>query len=338
MLNTTDQSILITGATGTFGRGFVKFLLKNYYYRRIIVFSRDEYKQLQMQQEIDDPRLRFFLGDVRDLDRLKRAFDGVDVIIHAAALKQVPALEYNPSEAVKTNIMGTQNVIDAAIDQGVQRVIFISSDKAAAPGNLYGATKLCAEKLIVASNSYAYKKCRLCALRYGNMIISRGSVTEMVIKNKKARELTITEPAMTRFWITNQQIYDLVIFALENMEGGEIFIPKIPSMKLVDVFEALAPKTKKTISGIRPGEKLHEVLFTEEEARHTVDIGHYFVLLPEYEFTQRNFQKYYTWGQNSNGNTSYTSDKNTLWLKKSQLKRLVDENSCRENFPRRSSS
>lgn len=323
MLNSTDQSILVTGGTGTLGRNFVKYLLKKYYFRRVIVFSRDEFKQLQMQQEISDSRLRFFIGDVRDSDRLKRAFDGVDIVVHTAALKQVPALEYNPFEAVKTNIIGTQNIIDAAIDCGVQKVVCISSDKAAAPGNLYGATKLCAEKLVIASNSYAYQKCRLSALRYGNMIISRGSVTETVLKNKNNHKLVITEPEMTRFWITKEQICELIIFALEEMEGGEVFIPKIPSMKLADVFDAIAPKVKREIIGRRPGEKLHEILFTEEEARHIVEVGKYFVLLPEFEFTKRNYQKYYDMGKKLEVAGSFTSDKNTLWLKKAQLKKLI---------------
>ena len=234
-----NKTVLITGGTGSFGKSFVRELLSNKDIKKVIVFSRDELKQYHMRREIKDKRLRFFIGDIRDLERLRRAFSGVDIIVHAAALKQVPILEYNPFEAVKTNIIGTQNIIEAAIDSKIERAILISTDKAAYPSNLYGSTKLCAERLLIAANSYS-PKTRFAAVRYGNVIASRGSFIEDLLKCNG--EVEITDPKMTRFWISLAQTNDLVKFALENMEGGEIFIPKIPSMSVGELVNILAPK------------------------------------------------------------------------------------------------
>lgn len=277
------KSILITGGTGSFGQRFVKKLLSDTEARRIIIFSRDELKQSQMEREISDPekRLRFFIGDIRDLDRLQRAFQGVDYVVHAAALKQVPLLEYNPFEAIKTNILGTQNVINAAIDQSVKKVILVSTDKAANPANLYGATKLCAERLMTSSNAYAAGKTQLGAVRYGNVIGSRGSLVQVVEEQKKTGKVNLTHEDMTRFWITLDQGIGLVLLALEKMHGGEIFIPKAPSMKVKDFIIVLAPEHEIAVTGIRPGEKIHEVLITSEESRHTKEFDTHYVILPE---------------------------------------------------------
>src|SRR3989339_1999758 len=246
-----NKTVLVTGGTGSFGENFVKFLLAKSEIKKIIVFSRDELKQFNMQQKLKDNRLRFFIGDVRDLPRLERAFNGVDIVVHAAALKQVPILEYNPFEAVKTNILGSQNVIEAAIDQEVENVLLISTDKAVQPINLYGSTKLCAEKLFISGNSYAPVKTKFSCIRYGNVIGSRGSIIETLIKNKEAKKVFITDERMTRFWITLEQSFKLVLFALENMAGGEIFVPVIPSMKLIDLFDSIVPCAKKEIIGVR---------------------------------------------------------------------------------------
>ncbi len=320
-----NKTILITGGTGSFGKNYVKYLLKNSEAKKIIVFSRDELKQFQMQREIEDSRLRFFLGDVRDLPRLERAFHGINIVIHAAALKQIPTLEYNPFEAVKTNIIGSQNVIDAAIDQGVEKALFISSDKAAHPVNLYGSTKLCAEKLFISGNSYAGGKTQFSCVRYGNILGSRGSIVETLIVQKNIDKVYITDERMTRFWITFDQAFNLVLFALENMAGGEIFIPKkIPSMKLVSLFDAICPQAKKEIIGIRAGEKLHEVLLTNEEAKHTVELGDYYVILPEFS-SIGGYKKHLILGKKLKPEFKFSSDKNKKWLTKGKLKEMVNE-------------
>lgn len=281
----TGKSILVTGGTGTFGRAFVLRLLKTDA-PKIIVFSRDEFKQSEMQREIPDPqdRLRFFLGDVRDLPRLERAFNDVDIVVHAAALKQIPALEYNPMEAVKTNVMGTQNVIEAALNNNVDKVFLVSSDKAVHPINLYGATKLCAEKLIVAANSYRgqNRRTKFSVVRYGNVLGSRGSLVEVVNKQKTTGTVTLTDERMTRFWITVDEVMNIVLESLSLMEGGEIFVPKMKSLKIVDVIQTLAPNCAIRTVGIRPGEKLHEVLITEHEAPRTKDAGRTYVIKPEF--------------------------------------------------------
>lgn len=280
----SGKSILITGGTGTFGRAMVRHLLSDKKVEKVIVFSRDEYKQSEMAREFDDPRLSFFLGDVRDRARLHRAFNHIDIVIHAAALKQVPALEYNPSEAIETNIMGTKNVIDAAHDRNVERLLFISSDKAVQPINLYGATKLCGERLAVAGNAYRgrHGKTLISVVRYGNVIGSRGSLVELIEKQKKTGTLTLTDERMTRFWLHITDIMKLVTEILEIMEGGEIFVPKMESLRVVDVMKVLAPEcTIKTI-GIRPGEKLHEILITEHEVPRAHDLGSMYVILPDF--------------------------------------------------------
>jgi len=255
--------------------------------KKIIIFSRDELKQSQMMATFADPyeKLRFFIGDIRDLDRLQRAFKGVDYVIHAAALKQVPALEYNPLEAVKTNILGTQNIINASLDLGVKKVLLVSTDKAANPANLYGATKLCAEKLIISSNVYSgFDSVKFSAVRYGNVLGSRGSLLQVIERQREKGVITLTHEDMTRFWITLDQGVKLVLNSLEKMVGGEIFIPKISNMKVKDFIEHVAPECRLDVVGIRPGEKLHEILITPEEGRHTLEFDDIFVILPEYDW------------------------------------------------------
>ncbi|OGN00895.1 MAG: UDP-N-acetylglucosamine 4,6-dehydratase (inverting) [Candidatus Yanofskybacteria bacterium RIFCSPHIGHO2_02_FULL_41_29] len=320
-----NKTILITGGTGSFGKNFAKFLLKSSGLKKLIIFSRDEFKQYEMQKEISDPRIRFFIGDVRDLPRLQRAFHGVDIVIHAAALKQVPTLEYNPFEAVKTNIIGSQNVIDASIDQSVSKTLLISSDKAVQPINLYGATKLAAEKLFVAANSYTSltKRSIFSAVRYGNVMGSRGSIVEALLKKPAAEKVFITHPDMTRFWLTLSESFHLVLFAIKHMGGGEIIVPKIPSMKITELFDALAPRAKKVITGIRPGEKIHETLLTEHEARNTILVGNHFVILPEFTSKPKFFEHYYTLGSKLDNHTPFASDNNTVWLTKKELKSKI---------------
>jgi UDP-N-acetylglucosamine 4,6-dehydratase len=320
------ETILITGGTGSFGKSFSEFLLENFNLKKLIVFSRDELKQFHMQEELRDERVRFFIGDVRDLQRLERAFDGVDVVVHAAALKQVPTSEYNPFEAVKTNILGSQNVIDAAINKKVKKVLLISTDKAVQPVNLYGSTKLCAEKLFISGNSYTHGETKLSCVRYGNVIGSRGSIIETLSKNKDLKKVQITHLEMTRFWITLKQTFDLVLYALQNMEGGEIFVPQVPSMKLVDLFDALVPGVEKEVVGIRPGEKLHEVLLTEQESEHAVETEKYYVILPTF-FTNKNLDKHKAKGKEVKKGFRYTSDTNGSWLDKNELLKLINDSS-----------
>lgn len=317
--------VLITGGTGSFGGHFSKYILANSTLKKLIIFSRDELKQSQMAAEIKDERVRYFLGDVRDLPRLERAFEGVDIVIHAAALKQVPALEYNPFEAIKTNIIGSQNVIEAALNRGIEKVVLVSTDKAAMPVNLYGSTKLCAEKLFVAGNAYGAGKTRLSVVRYGNVVGSRGSIVETLIKNKNAPTVHITDERMTRFWIDLNQAFAIVLFALANMEGGEIFVPKIATMKLLDLFKIIVPKAKRHIVGIRPGEKIHEILLTKEEARHSLELKEYFVILPEWSGTDvpRRFQKYATQGKRLKTDFHFSSDTNKQLMSQKELLRIV---------------
>lgn len=280
------KTVLVTGGTGTFGRAFVAKLLKESDVKKIIIFSRDEFKQSEMQRDLGEymGRLRFFIGDIRDLSRLERAFEGVDIVFHAAALKQVPAIEFNPFEAVKTNILGSQNVIEAALNKNIEKAILISSDKAVQPINLYGATKLSAERLFVAANVYTGEKLRtrFSVIRYGNVIGSRGSLIEMIEKQKSTGIIKLTDAKMTRFWIFINKVLDIILEAAGNIEGGEIFVPKMRSMKVTDVIKFLAPKCKIEIIGIRPGEKLHEVLITEYEASRTKDIGSAYAINPEF--------------------------------------------------------
>ena len=279
-----NKSILITGGTGSFGKKFIKTVLDKYKPKKVIVYSRDELKQFEIQQELpddDNSQMRYFIGDVRDLPRLTRAMDGVDIVIHTAALKQVPACEYNPFEAVKTNIIGGQNVIDAAISCGVKKVIALSTDKAAAPINLYGATKLTSDKLFIAANNYSGEDdIKFSVVRYGNVMGSRGSVIPFFKKKKETGVLPITDERMTRFNITLQDGVDFVLQCLDKMWGGELFVPKIPSYKILDVAKAIAPECKHEIVGIRPGEKLHEEMITETDALNSVEFEKYFVILP----------------------------------------------------------
>ncbi len=316
----SKKTILVTGGTGSFGKKFIRKALEQDV-MKIIVFSRDELKQYEMAKEFPDNRIRFFIGDVRDKDRLYRAFDGVDIVIHAAAMKHVEACEYNPFEAVKTNIHGAQNIIEAAIDRGVEKVIALSTDKACSPVNLYGATKLASDKLFVAANSYVGdKKTRFAVVRYGNVVGSRGSVVPFFQKIKETGILPITDERMTRFWITLDKGVQFVIDSLDLMNGGEIFVPKIPSMNMVDLAEAIAPECKTEIIGIRPGEKLHEAMITEDDARRTVEFDTYYVIQPEFPW----------WGvEKSKGKPlpdgfKYTSDLNKEWLTVEQLRELVD--------------
>lgn len=280
------QSVLITGGTGSFGKAFVKTVLDRYpEIKRLVVFSRDELKQFEMSQVFDSKTysgIRYFIGDVRDYGRLKRALEGIDTVVHAAALKQVPAAEYNPFEFIKTNILGAQNLVDACLDSGVKRVIALSTDKAAAPINLYGATKLCSDKLFTAANNVRGKRdIRFAVVRYGNVMGSRGSVIPFFLERRKTGVLPITDPEMTRFNISLQDGVDMVLWALENAHGGEIFVPKIPSYRVMDVAKAIGPECEHPIVGIRPGEKIHEEMITASDSFNTVDLGRYFAILPQ---------------------------------------------------------
>lgn len=322
MLNLTGKVILVTGGTGSFGKKFIRKVL-SLGVKKVIVFSRDELKQYEMKQEFQDDRIRFFIGDVRDKDRLYRAFDGVDIVIHAAAMKHVDACEYNPFEAIKTNIHGAQNVIEAAIDRGVEKVIALSTDKACSPVNLYGATKLASDKLFVAANAYVGgKNTRFAVVRYGNVVGSRGSVVPFFKKIRHTGKLPITDERMTRFWITLNQGVQFVLDNLERMQGGEIFVPKIPSMKVTDLAKAIAPECEIEIIGIRPGEKLHEAMIMEDDARHTVEFDSYFVIYPELAWFKNERQ---TGGKTLPEGFAYTSDLNSKWLSIEQLKELVEE-------------
>ncbi len=283
-MNWHELSVLVTGGTGSFGRKFVEVVLRELRPKKLIIFSRDELKQHEMRQQFPDTGdspVRYFLGDVRDRERLYRAFYGVDVVIHAAALKQVPACEYNPFEAILTNVMGAKNVIDAAIDCGVKRVMALSTDKACQPVNLYGATKLCAEKLFVDGNAYAGDRgTRFACARYGNVVASRGSVIPVFLEQRRNGRITITDPAMTRFWITLEKGVRFVVGCIEEMHGGEIFVPKIPSMTILELSRTVAPDCEVDVIGSRPGEKTHEILVSEDEARHTLELDDKFVILP----------------------------------------------------------
>lgn len=322
-----DKTILITGGTGSFGKKCVEVLLRRFRPHKIIVFSRDEFKQYEMAQRFPPDRypcMRYFLGDVRDQERLARAFHGVDYIIHAAALKQIPAAEYNPFEAVKTNILGAQNIINVAIDRGVKKVIALSTDKAANPINLYGATKLCADKLFIAGNSYVGRhETVFGVVRYGNVVGSRGSVIQLFLKQRPTGVLTITDPRMTRFWITLEQAVNFVLYSLEKMVGGEIFVPKLPSMNIMDLAAAIAPECQTRIIGIRPGEKLHEVMVTRDEARNTLEFQDYFVIKPEFRFFTRRFNE--EGGKPVPPEFEYNSRDNPWRLKPEELRALLPQ-------------
>jgi len=317
-----DQTVLITGGTGSFGVKFVEIMLHDFAPRKLIVFSRDELKKHNMRAEgYDGPNLRYFIGDVRDRERLLRAMHGVDVVVHAAALKQVPACEYNPMEAVKTNIIGTSNVVEAALDAGVRKVMALNTDKAVNPVNLYGATKLAAEKLTVQSNTYAAGSAtRYSCVRYGNVVGSRGSVVPVFLQQRETGRLTITDKRMTRFWLSLEQGVRFVIECLEKMRGGEVFVPKIPSMKVVDLARAIAPSADVEEIGIRPGEKLHEVLISEDEARNTVEADRMFIVKPPETLWERSL--HYD-GKALPDGFRYSSDTNDMWLDVEGIKLLI---------------
>jgi UDP-N-acetylglucosamine 4,6-dehydratase len=322
-MNWHEKVVLVTGGTGSFGKKFTEVMLREVQPAKLIIFSRDELKQHEMRtQGFNDPNLRYFLGDVRDEARLRRAMNGVDIVVHAAALKQVPACEYNPFEAVLTNIIGGRNVVEAALDTGVERVMALSTDKAVNPVNLYGATKLAAEKLIVQSNAYAAGTgTRFSCVRYGNVIGSRGSVVPVFLRQRDTGRLTITDERMTRFWLSLEQGVRFTIRCIEEMQGGEVFVPRIPSMRVLDLAQALAPGSVIEYIGIRPGEKLHEVLVSEDEARHTVELDDMFVVQPPAAL-------WFGHGWSERGRAlpegfRYTSDTNEEWLTIEQIRELV---------------
>lgn len=314
--------ILITGGTGSFGKKFVEIVLRKFKPLKLIVFSRDELKQFEMQQQFNASCLRYFIGDVRDQARLERAFEGVNIVVHAAALKQVPTAEYNPTEAIHTNVGGAENVINAAINQKVRTVIALSTDKAANPINLYGATKLCSDKLFIAANAYGISRTAFSVVRYGNVIGSRGSVVPYFYRMKKNGVIPITDTRMTRFFITLDEGVNFVIKCLGLMQGGELFIPKIPSVKIMDLKDAIAPRSKHKIVGIRPGEKLHEVLLPVEEARHSLEFDDMYVVEPNFEWWDRG---YHDGGLQVPEGYEYNSRDNQHWLTGKALKKLVDK-------------
>ncbi|MDA7520793.1 UDP-N-acetylglucosamine 4,6-dehydratase (inverting) [bacterium] len=328
MLN--NKSILITGGTGTFGKAFVKTIFERFpEVKRLVVFSRDELKQYEMGQQFPESKysaIRYFIGDVRDADRLRRAMEGIDIVIHAAALKQVPTAEYNPFECIKTNVLGAQNVIEACLDTGVKRVVALSTDKAAAPINLYGATKLCSDKLFTAANNIkGHRDLRFSVVRYGNVMGSRGSVIPFFMERRKSGVLPITDPAMTRFNISLQDGVDIVLWALENAQGGEIFVPKIPSYRITDIAKAIGPDCEHPIIGIRPGEKIHEEMITGSDSFNTVDLGKYFAILPS--AGQHSVESYCAAhdGQPLPPGYAYDSGSNTDFLTVEQLRKLIAE-------------
>jgi UDP-N-acetylglucosamine 4,6-dehydratase/5-epimerase len=323
MLDLNGSTILLTGATGSFGNAFVERVTRCWPEAVVRVYSRDELKQWEMRARFGDEQVRYLIGDVRDRSRMTRAVDGADIVVHAAAMKQVPACEYNPFEAVRTNVLGAQHVVDAAIDGHVRQVVALSTDKAVNPVNLYGATKLCSEKIFVQGNAYAaQRQTRLACVRYGNVVGSRGSVVP-VFREQLARDgkLTITDERMTRFWITLPQAVDLVLHALENMEGGEIFIPKIPSMRVTDLAEAIAPGVPREVIGIRPGEKLHEMLITSDEARHTIDAGDVYLVMPEHPWWDELGPT--AVGKAVDDDFEYASNTNDEWLSIDDLRTVL---------------
>ncbi|MFZ3151844.1 MAG: UDP-N-acetylglucosamine 4,6-dehydratase (inverting) [Anaerolineaceae bacterium] len=318
-----NKVVLVTGGTGSFGKKFIKIMIEEYHPAKIIVFSRDELKQHEMRTGgYDHPSIRYFIGDVRDRERLSRAMYGVNIVVHAAALKQVPACEYNPMEAIKTNILGSSNVADAAIENGVEKVLALSTDKAVNPINLYGATKLAAEKLLIQSNAYAGgRNTRIACTRYGNVVGSRGSVVPLFLKQRPTGHLTITDERMTRFWISLEQGVRFVIRCIEQMQGGEVFVPKIPSMSMMDLAKAIAPEAQVDIIGIRPGEKLHESLISEDEARTTVELLDMFVVQPAAAlWFGHAWEKQ---GKLLPDGFTYQSNNNTDWLDVSRINEII---------------
>jgi UDP-N-acetylglucosamine 4,6-dehydratase len=319
-----DKVILITGGTGSFGKKCLEMILANYQPKKIIIFSRDELKQFEMQQTISDPdnRIRFFIGDIRDKERLERAFQDVDIVIHAAALKQVPATEYNPFEAIKTNILGAQNIIEAALNTNVQKVIALSTDKAASPTNLYGATKLCSDKLFIAANNIkGWKDISFSVVRYGNVLGSRGSVIPFFLQKQHEKTLPITDPNMTRFSISLEDGVKLVFYAIENAIGRETFIPKIPSYKITDVATAINPNHKPEIIGIRPGEKVHETMLTEHDAITSIETDNLYIIAPD--LNNKSILKDHYNGKDVAANFTYTSNTNSHFLSIKELREEI---------------
>jgi UDP-N-acetylglucosamine 4,6-dehydratase len=317
-------TVLITGGTGSFGKKFTEIMLHDYHPKKLIIFSRDELKQHEMRMSgFDDLSLRYFIGDVRDGDRLRRSMGGVDIVIHSAALKQVPACEYNPIEAVMTNVLGARNVIDAALDMSVSKVLALSTDKAVNPINLYGATKLVAEKLFVQANAYSGTgPTRFSCVRYGNVVGSRGSVIPLFLKQRDNGCITVTDSRMTRFWITLEQGVLFVLRCIEQMHGGEVFVPKIPSMNIMDLAKAIAPNCQVEQIGIRPGEKLHELLISEDEARHTLELDDMFLVQPVHPWW---FSENWREGRPLPDGFRYGSDTNSRWLRIEDLRTLVED-------------
>lgn len=320
----TNSTILLTGGTGSFGKKFAEKMLDEYQPKKLIIFSRDELKQHEMRMSgFNHPSLRYFIGDVRDRQRLYRAMQGVDIVVHAAALKQVPACEYNPLEAVKTNVEGAANIIDAAVDNGVKRVMALSSDKAVNPINLYGATKLVAEKLFVQGNAYVgIKGTRFSCVRYGNVVGSRGSVIPVFQEQRQSGKITITDERMTRFWITREQGVSFVIRCIELMQGGEVFVPKIPSMRILELAEAVAPGCEYETIGIRPGEKVHEVLVSRDESRYTLEFENMYLIQPVHPWWT---PKEYPDGRPMRDGEKFSSDQNTWWLSREELRQMVED-------------
>jgi UDP-N-acetylglucosamine 4,6-dehydratase len=318
------KTVLVTGGTGSFGKAMVARLLKDNQIEKVIVFSRDELKQFEMQEVFNSPKLRYFLGDVRDYQRLLRATDGVDVIIHAAAMKQIPASEYNPMEAIKTNVIGAENIVNVAIENNVSKVIALSTDKAANPANLYGATKLCSDKLMIAGNTLAGKrKTSFSVVRYGNVLGSRGSVIPFFINKSKEGFIPITDLRMTRFWLTIEEGVQFVLDSLERMLGGEIFVPKIPSFKVTDVAAVVCPNVPTRIVGIRPGEKLHEVMITEDDSLNTFEFDTFYAIMSPPQLISGNFIKN---GKKVPEGFSFSSDTNPFWHSMETFKKTLEEN------------
>lgn len=330
MLDLNGKSILITGGTGSLGKQLTKTILERWpNVKRLVIFSRDEQKQFQMNQEFPESKykaIRYFIGDIRDYDRLIRAFEGIEYVIHAAAMKHVPIAEYNPMECVKTNVLGAENVINAALATGVKNVVALSTDKAAAPINLYGATKLCSDKLFVAANNIkGWNNIKFSVVRYGNVMGSNGSVIPFFISRKKSGVIPITEPSMTRFNISLQEGVDLVLHAMETAWGGEIFVPKIPSYKITEVAKAIAPECKVDVIGIRPGEKIHEEMITESDSFSTYDLGKYYAILPQVPvFSITDYVKHFNAKKVAEG-FKYNSGQNTEWVNAEELRKLIKE-------------
>jgi UDP-N-acetylglucosamine 4,6-dehydratase len=324
----TDKIVLITGGTGSFGQKCAEIILKEYKPRKLIIFSRDELKQFDMAHRFPTdiyPSIRFFIGDVRDKERLMRAFQGVDYIIHAAAMKQIPAAEYNPTEVIKTNIIGAQNIINVAADRGVRKVLALSTDKAVNPANLYGATKLCSDKLFVSANAFTDQdRCQFSVVRYGNVLGSRGSVVPFFLERRSTGVLPVTDPRMTRFWITLDQGVRFVLKSLENMTGGEVFVPKLPSMNIMDLAMAIDPNCRTETVGIRPGEKLHEAMISRDDARDTLELPDQYVIMPQhFSFFARRFDK--SLGRPVPEDFTYSSDNNSWWVSVEEMRDLLRE-------------